>query len=265
MSTSRTPASDRARKDREREFHDDRYLDDDRESVGRFYRVAAPSLEVYERRLFELSRPGGQVLEYGCGTGSAAFDLAGRGREVVGIDISPVAIEAARDRAASLDLTTAAFTAMDAEALQADDRSFDLVCGSGILHHLELAAAYPEVARVLRPDGAAVFYEPLAYNPAVNAFRKVTPELRTVDEHPLRRSDLVSARQWFGHVQARTFHLFDLAGGLLGERPSARVVTRVGAAVDRAVLRVPGVRWMAWVVIVELARPLPAGRAEGAG
>lgn len=41
----------------------------------------------------------GRMLEVGCGTGTNAIFLAERGFDVLGVDISPLAVERARDRA----------------------------------------------------------------------------------------------------------------------------------------------------------------------
>jgi ubiquinone/menaquinone biosynthesis C-methylase UbiE len=64
---------------------------------------------------------------------------------------------------------------MNAEATTFPDNSFDLICGSSILHHLNLDKACAEIRRILRPDGGAVFIEPLGHNPLINMFRKLTP------------------------------------------------------------------------------------------
>src|SRR5436190_16178245 len=85
-----------ARYEREREFHDPRFGEDDsaRARAGKYYAVDA-GRAAYVRWL-ETIPAGVKVLEYGCGPGSAAFGLAERGVEVVGIDISSEAIRSAR-------------------------------------------------------------------------------------------------------------------------------------------------------------------------
>src|SRR5581483_6967138 len=70
------------------------------------------------------------------------------------------------------------YLAMDSSRLEFGDEVFDLVCGTGVdVDHLG------EVARVLRPDGAAVFAEPRG----------------------LRREELTAATRHFGRVEARFF------------------------------------------------------------
>jgi SAM-dependent methyltransferase len=77
------------------------------------------------------------------------------------------------------------------------------------------------LARTLRPGGSALFYEPLGHNPAINLYRRLTPELRTEDEHPVHAEDLDRARQWFGRVEERYFHTTALAAaaGVYGHAP----------------------------------------------
>ena len=201
-----------ARYERERQFHDERYGHDAaRQRAEKFYESGDAAGERYLARLDEIPA-GTRVLEYGCGTGSAAFDLAPGGVDVMGIDISPVAIEAARATAAAKGVDPhATFEVMNAESLDLPDASFDVVCGSGVLHHLDLAASLPEVARVLHDDGTALFIEPLGHNPLINVYRRRTPEMRTPDEHPLRDDDLALAGRWFHRVDVDHFNLFTLA------------------------------------------------------
>lgn len=252
-----------ARLDREREFHDRAFAENVRAGVKRFYSVTGALFEWYEDELAKRA-PGARALEYGCGPGSRAFHLARNGAHVVGIDISPVAIEQATEQGRSEGLDDRLeFRVMDAEALDFPDDSFDIVCGSGIIHHLDLARAYAEIARVLKPDGVALFTEPLGHNPAINWYRNRTPDMRTVDEHPLLMKDLDLARRWFDGVDTRFFTLMPLfAIPLRNRRNFGRVVSALDG-VDRALFRaVPPLRRQAWMAGMTLTRPrspAPAG------
>jgi len=254
-----TPEST-ARKERERAFHDERFTVETRQKANKYYEVDAGKQRY--RELVLGSPQGARVLEYGCGTGSLAPDLAERGMEVTGIDISPVAVEAARTHAAALGVA-AEFREMDAEALRFPDDTFDVVCGSGILHHLDLSVALAEIARVLRPSGSAVFFEPLGHNPLINVYRRLTPSMRTDDEHPLVVSDLEGLRNHFGSARAEVFDLTALAAVAIRKIPGGDRLTPTLHGIDQwlfarsRVLR----RW-AWVTVIDLRDPITPGSAS---
>lgn len=74
-----------------------------------------------QRAFVELAEAGhirSPVLDVGCGTGELSLFLAGRGHDVLGIDISPVAVEHAREKARSRR-SSARFVVWDALALPA--------------------------------------------------------------------------------------------------------------------------------------------------
>lgn len=246
--------ADDDRVERERVYHDARYADETRERAGKYYETASESADAYLSRL--TVRPGDRVLEYGCGTGSAAFDLAAQHAEVVGIDISPVAVEAASSTARERALGSVSFQLMNAESLTFPDREFDLVCGSGVLHHLDLSRAFPEVARVMRPGGRATFFEPMGHNPVINLYRRLTPKMRTSDEHPLLMDDFEMARRSFGTVRCECFMLLALAATPFRRLPFGSWMRRRLAAVDRWLFRRSALarRW-AWTVVIDLSNP----------
>lgn len=246
------PDSD-GRLEREAAFHDKRFAEDTRAEADKFYAVTEPSAAYYHARILETVE-GLRVLEYGCGTGSAAFDVAARGGHATGIDISPLAIELAREHARERGVDDRTrFEVMNAEALAFPDASFDRVCGSGVLHHLDLDRAYAEIARVLRPGGRAAFYEPLGHNPLINSYRRRTPHLRTEDEHPLLRRDLERARAHFTRVDTHHFHLTALAAVPLRDTALFRPAARLLGSLDRALLtRGSPLRDQAWMVVLEL-------------
>lgn len=244
-----------SRQQRERDFHNETFAEGKRVRASKFYAIHRASQTAYDRQIHE--RPEGEdVLEYGCGRGSAAFDLAGAGARVTGIDISDVAIDLATQRGVELGLADRLrFRVMDAERLEFEDASFDLVCGSAILHHLDLDRAYAEIARVLRPGGRGVFVEALGHNPLINLYRRRTPDLRTVDEHPLRVDELELAKRYFSDVSFEYFHLASLAALPLREQRAFPAVVGTLERVDQALFRhIPYLRRHAWMALLRLER-----------
>jgi len=91
-----------------------------------------------------------RVVDSGTGAGVLALALAPLVREVVGVDLVPELLAAARAAAPA----NATFVEGDATALPFEDASFDLAGSRRTLHHIarpELAVA--ELARVTRPGG----------------------------------------------------------------------------------------------------------------
>jgi SAM-dependent methyltransferase len=248
---------------REREAHNKIFSEHTRASAERFYRIIHESRALYEGLIRSRSK-GGAALEYGCGQGSHAQFMARHGASrVVGIDISDVAIETARKAAADAGVANTEYRRMNAEYLEFDDNSFDLICGTAILHHLDLAKAYSELARVLRPGGLAVFMEPLGHNPLINLYRRMTPNLRTVDEHPLMMRDIADAKDHFRRVTPNHFVLQSLAAVPFHGRKSFRTVLGACEASDALLFRVlPFMKRYSWQVILCLEEPKKHGRAR---
>lgn len=251
------PSHDPDRLEREREFHNTAFTEETRSGAWKFYDVAHAGYDAYARSVAEYAGMG-DVLEYGCGRTGQAVALARAGAQVTGIDISDAAVALSTEAAVAAGVSErTSFVRMDAEHLSYAADSFDVVCGSSIIHHLDLPRAYAEVARVLRPQGHAVFLEPLGYNPLINAYRNRTPELRTPDEHPLRRDDIMQARAYFDAITVHHFTLSTL--GTVPLRRSPRfscAALRATTALDRLLLhqRSP-LRWWSWTAVIVLSQP----------
>ncbi|MBN2356826.1 class I SAM-dependent methyltransferase, partial [candidate division KSB1 bacterium] len=121
-------------KEKERVFHDHVYTSNVRDRVSKFYSVTRSSRAFYKNFLLARCK-GKRVLEYGCGEGSYALLLAQHGAKVTGIDISPVAIQYSREQAQKKCISDIEFLIMDAEKMDYPNNTFDIVCGTGILHH----------------------------------------------------------------------------------------------------------------------------------
>lgn len=94
---------------------------------------------------------GRRVLDAGCGSGYGAGVLAGRAREVLGIDIADDAIDYARQHYRGVNVR---FERASCLEIPAPDSSFDLVVAFEIIEHLgDWRAFLREVRRVLAPAG----------------------------------------------------------------------------------------------------------------
>lgn len=249
--------SDHERIAREAEFQDRRILEEDaiRKPAEKYYVLMHRPRACFNERILTLAR-GRRLLEYGCSDGEATRSWAAEGARTTGIDISPAAITAAKRGAAEAGLDIQ-YAVMNAEAMDFPTGSFDVVAGTGILHHLDLARAYAEIARVLDTNGHAIFIEPLGHNPIINLYRRLTPAMRSEDEHPLRMRDLDHARQHFRDVRLRFFNLTTLAIVPLRNTPVFAALHAMTRALDAALFTLlPFTRRWAWMVLIEVATPI---------
>lgn len=243
-----------SRKAQEKEYHNIRFTSNIREKADLNYVISNSVKARFDARLDELCR-GKSVLEIGCAGGGRMSRFAAAGNRVTAIDISESAIELAKRSADSRYLADIDFHIMDAENLEFSDHSFDVVYGSGILHHLDLARAFEEIDRVLKPGGSAVFFEPLGHNPLLNMYRRRTPDYRTTDEHPLLMSDIRYACTVFPQVSTRYYYLLTLAAIPLARLPFFRPLLKGLEACDRTLFTVaPFVRRYAWMVLLEMRK-----------
>jgi SAM-dependent methyltransferase len=102
------------------------------------------------------AEPGSRLLDVACGQGAFLAYADAHRLAVTGIDVSTVAVEAARAR-----VPDATVLVSDGESLPFDDSTFDRVTCIGSLEHFpDPAAGAAEMGRVLRPGGTAVVFVP---------------------------------------------------------------------------------------------------------
>ncbi|HEY8216622.1 MAG TPA: class I SAM-dependent methyltransferase [Acidimicrobiia bacterium] len=95
------------------------------------------------------------ILDAGCGPGGNGAWLAEHG-DVIGVDLAPEALDFVRDRHRALAPVRASIG-----ALPFPEGSFDVVVGVTVVYSItDDAGAVRELARVLRPGGALMLFEP---------------------------------------------------------------------------------------------------------
>ena len=120
--------------------------------------VPSPNISDAPEIGFFLSRlqPETRVLDCGCGQGSITIQLARvvAPARVVGIDVSPIAIQRASAQASARDVPNVQFETASVYNLPYDKQSFDAVLGHAILDVLaEPAKALAQMRRVLKQGG----------------------------------------------------------------------------------------------------------------
>lgn len=125
----------------------------------------------------------------------------------------------------------------------------DYAFGNGVLHHLDLERFAANFSRTLAPGGFGRFIEPAQGNLLIRTFRKLTPKLRTPDEHPF---DAASFHLLAQHLNVDVgFH------ALL--RPyvpmlffNGKMATDVSRWADERLLRLRALKSQAWLLCITL-------------
>jgi 2-polyprenyl-3-methyl-5-hydroxy-6-metoxy-1,4-benzoquinol methylase len=204
----------------EREARERRFWDEHVPSVAECLEEYASGPDAMTAALLDALEPlaGATVLDFACGTGITSAWLADRGAIVTGIDLSPQSTargaEFCRAARAEVSFVTGAIES------NPDLGTFDRIVGRFALHHVDVAAVAPLLARHLRPGGVGAFLETMDSNPVLRLARRHLvgrfgiPRLGTLDEHPLTRADLELLEQAFGKLELRVpkmtfFRIFD--------------------------------------------------------
>ena len=103
------------------------------------------------------------VLDYGCGVGRWTLWFAPQVHRVVGVDLSPKMVEAARQASAGAGIRNVEHHAVEGMPLPFEDGAFDLVNAVWVLRYIvdddKLARTVEELCRVVRPGGYVTLIE----------------------------------------------------------------------------------------------------------
>ncbi len=189
-------------------------------------------------------------LDYACGNGFNAVKAAKAGADLaIGLDISDISIKNAQQCAKEKGISeNTYFIQGDCENTRLPNECIDVCICSGMLHHLDLSFAFPELRRILKPGGVILAVEALDYNPLIKLYRTLTPQMRTEWEkaHILSYKDIIFAKRFFAVKEIKHWHLFSVAGVYM---PFALPLFNV---IDNVVLRLPLVKMMSWMFTFEL-------------
>ncbi|HJT86878.1 MAG TPA: methyltransferase domain-containing protein [Bryobacteraceae bacterium] len=203
---------------------------------------------------------GARILDFGCGDGEVAVQLAALGAQVTGVDISPELIALARRRA-SLDGVSgrAEFRTTDIVRQPPPKNSFDAVTCFAVLHHVDYRRVVPVLYDSLKPGGRAVIAEPIALSKTMRKIRELLPVSRDVspDERQFNTEEVAWMAGVFQRPEISYWLLF---GRLMRFLPGGHVLEKAPAwsrgaalslmAFDRVCAKVPFLRRYFGVVTI---------------
>jgi SAM-dependent methyltransferase len=222
---------------------------------------------------FILSRMGNlqgkRLLDIGAGLGESSVYFALQGAKVTMTDISPGMVQTGRELARRYGVEVEGIVS-EAEDLGVAAETFDFVYIANTIHHVrDRDALFQKIHRALKPGGRFFSCDPLAYNPAINVYRRIATEVRTEDESPLQIGDLWLARKYFPNVQHREFWISTLLlflkyyavdrvhpnqdrywKHILRETRETLRWWMPLRAIDAALTRLPLMRWLAWNMVM---------------
>jgi ubiquinone/menaquinone biosynthesis C-methylase UbiE len=139
---------------REKQWYNETHGSDIRSVVGKYYATLSKLSDDMDVLIkSRLNAKHTVLLDYGCGTGKRLLKYAKDIHSGIGIDISDASIKEAVSVKERDGLTNIDFAVMDAMNMTFEDRTFDVVIGTAILHHLEMKPALWEIKRVLGKAG----------------------------------------------------------------------------------------------------------------
>jgi len=232
---------------REKEFHNKLHSSGNPRPENKFYKALH---NLYEDFLISLKNktPNKNVLDFGCGNGvytEKVLDF--NPLKITAIDISEKAIEIAKSK----KYNKIDYMIENCENTKLNSNCFDIIYGVGILHHLNLNRAVKEVERLLNKNGMLIFIEPLGTNPLINLYRKLTPNSRSKDEHPLTFGDIKYFKSLFGKVEINYYGFFTLLFLPLYRSPKDSKIFSFLSKTDRILFKIPFFKFLAWSILIE--------------
>ncbi len=215
------------------------------------------------------SLSGKSLLDIGAGLGESSVYFALQGARVTVVDISPQMVETALNLAKRHGVELRGIVS-GAENLNLPIAAYDIIYAANTIHHVQdRALLFEQMSRALKPGGMFFSYDPLAYNPVINLYRRMATGVRTPDEAPLTTADIRLARKYFSRVEHREFWIstlllfikYYLLDGIhpnrdrywkriLREKPEQLWWWTPLRLLDGVLTRIPLVRWLAWNVVM---------------
>lgn len=252
------------RKQKEIEYYDKKaeklYLSHASAGFNKFYPPYLASLK-FLYKIIEEKCQDKIILDYGCGDGIHAISIAKKGaRKVIGIDLSEKFLEVAREMVRKEGVENKVeLILMDCEKMNFPNNYFDIIFDGGVFSSLNLKLAFPELTRVLKPEGFLIGVETFGHNPLTNFKRRVNRFLGKRTEwatrHIFRIEDFKLAERYFGKIEVYYFHLFSWLVFPFVSFVGGKFLLKFLEFVDEILLKIPILRKYAFKIVFVFSGP----------
>jgi len=234
---------------REKDFHNELQSQPRGRFENIFYKAIFNSNEDFFKFL-ELNAINAEVLDFGCGIGSSLEKVIKFSpKKITGIDISEVSIRKAKNKIKGTE-SEIELLVDNCEQTKFNSSNFDIVYGTGILHHLNMSICLDEIKRVLKPGGKLIFIEPLGTNPLINFYRKLTPKSRSKDEHPLVKLDFDLIEKKFINTKLKYYGFLTLIFFPFYKSPKNSNFFQFLKTIDQFLFKLKIFKRFAWSVLI---------------
>ena len=153
---------------------------------------------------------GKKLLDVGSGLGEASIYFAMEGAKVTATDISGRMLKVTK-YLAKINNVIITTHKCDAEGLRFKKNiKFDIIYAGNLLHHVNINATLQQIIKVMDKNSIFVSWDPIAYNPIINIYRRIAKKVRTQDEHPLKINDFKTINRHFKVVHYEYFWFLTL-------------------------------------------------------
>jgi len=201
-----------------------------------------------------------KILDYGCGNGVHSVLPAREGAKVFGIDLSASSLKIAKGRARKENVeNNTKFIVMDCEKMEFPGNYFDIIFDGGTFSSIDLNKAYPELSRVLKPEGFLIGIETFGHNPFTNLKRKINEitgkRTKWAANHIFKMEDLKRAEDYFKKIEVKYFHLISWLAFPFLAFPGGKILLKILESIEKILFKIPFLRKYAFKVVFIFSEP----------